>query len=141
MTNKIISIKLIGDNNYIDFQFDDGENMVGEINEIIEESGITLENIEYPISAYYIHLESNFGKTLKCGNIISTFFTALKSRVNNSIIVVDFDNIEEVSENFCAQYYKYILNTNNKIITINQNIDVSNIVANFILLNIDILEM
>lgn len=132
-------IRILIDSNKVKLKFMEDEEVSTEINALIENSGVTLQNIEYPIPVYYLVLVENFGTTMKCGNVINTFFTAIKEQIKNSIIVIDFNGIEEVSENFCAQYCKYILNTNNKILTINQDINVSNIFANFVLTNIDTL--
>ena len=41
-------------------------------------------------------------------------------------IAFDFDGVLEVSQNFVDVYTKYLLETKNKVITINQNNDVSN---------------
>ena len=132
--------RLLLDSNNFKLRFEEDEDVTTEINALVENSGVTLQNVEYPIPAYYLILKDNFGETLKCGNVINTFFTAIKEQIKNSIILIDFDGVYEVSDNFCAQYCKYILNTNNKILTINQNINVSNIFANFILTNIDTLD-
>ena len=134
------TIRLLIDSNNVKLRFEEDEEVTTEINALVENSGVTLQNVEYPIPVYYLILKDNFGETLKCGNVINTFFTAIKEQIKNSIIVIDFEDIDEVSDNFCAQYCKYILNTNNKILTINQNINVSNIFANFILTNIDTLD-
>ena len=122
-------------NNYIEYRLQEDDKLIykNNINAFIEEDGVTIQNIEYPVPAYYVNLYDVYGKTLKCGNIINTFFTALKSQVDNSLIIMDFENIEEISDSFCSQYYKHLLTTKNKIITINQNINVSNIFAEFVL--------
>lgn len=130
-------VNVYGNNNYIEYRLQESDELVykKQINSIIEDSGATMQNIEYPFPTYYIHLQNNFGETLDCGNIINTFFNALKAQVDGTVIIIDFDGIIEISNNFCAQYCKYLLTTKNKIININQNTDVTNIFGQFILMN------
>lgn len=121
--------------NYIEFRVMEDDNLIykSEINSIIPDSAMSVQNIEFPIPSYYLNLKDFFGTTLFCGNIVNTFFTILKSQIDNCVIIVDFNEIEEISTNFCSQYYKYLLTTKNKIITINQNTNVSNMFAQFVL--------
>lgn len=128
---------LIADDNYVEYRLQEDDTLVykTQINYFEEKSGVTIQNIEYPVPGYYINLNKQFGQTLKCGNIIATFFTVLKSKIDNVLLIIDFNGIEEVSSNFCSEYYKYLLTTKNKVITINQNINVSNIFADFVLRN------
>ena len=128
---------IIKDNNKIRYRFLEEDSLIqkSEINHIEEKDAITLQNIEYPIPAYYVNLYSLFGDTINCGNVINTFFTLLKSKIDNVVLVIDFIGIKEVSENFCSHYYKYLLITKNKVITINEAINVSNIFAEFVLNN------
>lgn len=136
MTDTILTpLDVIMNDNYIEYRLQESDKVIykNNINAFIEKDGVTVQNIEYPVPAYYVNLYSIYGKTLKCGNIINTFFAALKSKVDNSLIIIDFEEVEEVSDSFCSQYYKHLLTTKNKIITINQNINVSNIFAEFVL--------
>lgn len=134
-----------------------GENKMGyqvEKNKFELETGLTISNIELPIPAYLITLSAyaasnefenglsaNLGTTLSCGNVIDNLFLSLKSKIDNVVLIVDFDGITEVSENFCKQYLQYLLTTKNKVITINQNINVSNTFSSYILSNIEIQEL
>lgn len=128
---------LIADSNYVEYRLQEDDTLVykTQINYFNKNNGVTIQNIEYPVPGYYINLNTQFGSTLKCGNIITSFFTLLKSKIDNVLLIVDFDGIEEVSDSFCSEYYKYLLTTKNKVITINQNVNVSNIFANFVLRN------
>ena len=54
----------------------------------------------------------------------------------NANIVIDFKNVEELSENFYKSYTKILLNTSNKIISINLNTRLTNDYGNFIKRNI-----
>lgn len=130
-------VNVYANDNYIEYRLQESDELVykKQINSVIEDSGATMQNIEYPFPTYYIHLKNNFGETLDCGNIINTFFNALKAQIDGVVIVVDFDDVIEISSNFCSQYCKYLLTTKNKIININQNTDITNIFAQFIITN------
>lgn len=131
----LIPLNVVMDGNYIEYRLQEDAKLVyrNNINAFLENDGVTVQNIEYPVPGYYINLYNVYGETLKCGNIINTFFTALKSTVDNALIIIDFKDVKEISDSFCAQYYKHLLTTKNKIITINQDINVSNIFAEFVL--------
>lgn len=133
----LIPLNVEINDNYIEYRLQEGDELVykSEINNIVPNSGITMENVEYPVPAYYINLADVYGETLRCGNIINTFFAALKSQIDNTVIIMDFQGIKEISDSFCSQYYKHLLTTKNKIIIINQSINVSNMFAQFVLTN------
>lgn len=144
------------DNRFVYIRFEGGNNVAFQVdrNKFETESGLTISNIDFPVPVYLVSLSSaadsaNFegsivgtsGTTLECGNVIENLFATLKSQVDNVILIVDFDKITNVSENFCKLYMQYLLTTNNKVITINQNIDVSNVFSNYVLSNIEIKEL
>jgi len=107
-----------------------------DINSFIEESGVTIQNISFPIEGYYVNL-GDISKKFICGNIMENFFIELKKNdVVNSLLVINFDGVTELSESFFKSYTKILLETSNKIITINMNTELSNSFANFILTNI-----
>lgn len=107
-----------------------------DINSFVEETGVTIQNVNFPIEGYYIRL-SEIGKTFICGNIIENLFIELKkNEVENSLLVLDFDGVEELSDNFFKGYTKILLQTSNKVITINMNTGLSNGFSSFILSNI-----
>lgn len=138
---------------FINYQ---GGNMEYKVtkNNFEQQTGLTVSNIETPIPAYLISLSAyadsndienslaaNMGETLSCGNVVDNLFLSLKSKIDNVILIIDFDGITEVSENFCKQYMQYLLTTKNKVITINQSVNVSNIFGAYILDNIDVQEL
>lgn len=112
-----------------------------DINSFVTESGVTIQNVSFPIKkAYYINL-SNISKTLICGNIIENLFLELqKNNVENSLLVVDFNGVKELSKSFYEGYTKVLLQTSNKIITINMDTQLSNEFSAFVLSNIQEVE-
>ena len=107
-----------------------------DINSFVENTGITIQNISFPIKGYYINL-SEISTTFVCGNILENIFYELqKDNIENSLIIMNFDDVEELSENFVKEYTKILLQTSNKIITINMNTELSNQFSFFILSNI-----
>ena len=99
----------------------------GDVNKLVENSGLTVKNIIFPITnSFYIKL-ADVGSSFVCGNIIQNLNLELKkNNINNSIIVIDFEGIEKLSENFYRTYAKILLETSNKIITINMNTQITN---------------
>lgn len=109
-----------------------------DVNKFVKESGLTIENVVFPIEVegFYIKL-SAFSKTFSCGNVIENLFMEIKkNNMDNSLFVIDFDGVEEVTKNFYKIYTKILLETSNKIITINMDTNLSNEFSNFIIENI-----
>lgn len=133
----MIPIILTKENNKIIFKTEIEEMVYKtDINSFIEESGVTIKNISFPIEGYYINLGDISSKFI-CGNLMENFFIELKKNdVTNSLLVINFENVEELSESFFKSYTKILLETTNKIITINMNTELSNSFSNFILTNI-----
>lgn len=125
---KIIPLKYVLDNEFINFQYLESDNMVyqSKKNIFVKNSGLTISNPQDKIPAYLIQMVE-FGENLICGNIINNILITLSQNdIDGVIILIDFEGVLEVSENFVKAYTKYLLETKNKIITINQNSDVSN---------------
>lgn len=132
----LIPLDVVMNDNFVEYRLEDGKLVYkSEVNYLAPDSGMVVENIEFPVPAYYVKLSDAFGVKLDCGNVVTTFFTAIKSVFDNRIIIIDFEDIDSVSNNFCKEYYKYLLTTKNKVITINQSVNVSNVFARFILSN------
>ena len=102
-----------------------------DVNSFVKDTGVTVKNISFPIKGHFIRLK-NLGDTFVCGNILTNFFVELKKEINNDLIIIDFDGVEEISENFLKNYTKILLESSNKIITINMNTALSNDFARFI---------
>ena len=125
----LIPLKYTFDNEIIIFQYLDGDNVVykNKKNRFIKESGLTISNPHPPIPAYMVRLSEEFGDRLLCGNVINNILILLaQNDVDGIILLIDFDGVLEVSQNFVDAYTKYLLETKNKVITTNQNNDVSN---------------
>jgi len=124
----MIPLQYTFDNDFIYFQYLEGDNMVykAKKNIFVENSGLTIENPKDEIPAYLINM-SDFGTSLLCGNVLNNILVILtQNDIDGIILIIDFDGILEVSENFVKEYTKYLLQTKNKVITINQNTEVSN---------------
>ena len=107
-----------------------------DINSFVEESGLTIQNINFPIEGYYVKV-ADLGDKVTCGNLIENAFIELQNEgVSNTLIVVDFIEVEQLSESAMKSYTKILLQSSNKIITINMDTSVSNGFSSFILQNI-----
>jgi hypothetical protein len=101
-------------------------------NKFIVESGLTIENPDVNIPAYLLPLDQ-WGTSLRCGHIIDNIVGQLKNvGLENIILIVDFKNIVDISEEFCSQYFNFMLTTKSKIININQNTNINNIFVSYI---------
>lgn len=109
-----------------------------DVNAFLEETGLTVQNIKFPLESdkiTYIVL-SNAGKTFRCGNILENIFLVLKKNIKNEIIVIDFLGVEEVSDYFLEKYTKFLLETSNKVLTINMSLSISNAFSTYIYNNL-----
>lgn len=144
------------DNNYVYIRFegDDTIEYTVERNKFEKETGLTISNISAPIPVYLISLSqyavsADFDesivvtnkKELNCGDIVDNLFLALQTKIDNVILVVDFEGVDKISENFCKQYLQYLLTTKNKVISINQSTNVSNMFGYYVLQNVEIQEL
>ena len=111
------------------------DELTEEINCIVSEQGIIVKNIVFPIkkeNIKKINMSEISSGNLQCGKIIDNINLAIKQSNDNLIIVCDFSEIKEISENFCKLWAKLLLETKAKIIPINMSIWVSTIISNFI---------
>lgn len=108
-----------------------------DVNSFESDSGLTINNVDFgnELKGYYINLRE-ISDTFICGNIIDTLAIGIKLEYDNSLLIFDFDGVEEVGNSFLESYTKFLLETSNKIITINMNISVSNSFSSFIKTNI-----
>ena len=101
-------------------------------NQFIKNSGLTIKNPSEDIPVYLFPL-NQWGSSLICGNLIENLNARLKQlELENIILIMDFDGIKEISENFCEQYFKFLLTTVSKVININQNTSINNTFVNYI---------
>ena len=132
------SVKIFIDNKKIIIKTGDGSVVYStDINSFEENSGVTIHNIRFPITGYYINLK-DISKTFNCGTFIDNLDIELEKEGKGFLIVVDFDEVEELSEKFLESYTKFLLKTSYKVITINMDISLTNGFGNFIRKNIRI---
>lgn len=132
LTGEYIHIKFIGDDNIV---FEEKQNIFNT------NTGLTIDNVHPQIPVYYVSI-ADFGEKLLCGNIIDNINIALLyNNIDNIILVIDFEGVLQINESFCEEYLKYLLETKNKVITINQNIEVSNAFASYVIDNIETSEI
>ena len=121
-------------NNLIQFRYIGSDKIIHQtqLNQFIENTGLTIKNPSPGIAAYGIEL-NNWGSSLICGHIVDNINGRLQELgLDNIILIVDFNGITEVSENFCEQYFNFLLTTSSKIININQNTSINNAFASYI---------
>ena len=111
-----------------------------DINSFIADSGVTIKNIVFPIESskvYYLPLGS-LNKTFVCGNLFSNIMLELERvEEKNRIVIIDFDDVDEVSAAFLSTYTKFLLETSDKVITINMNMAISNDFGSYVISNIN----
>ena len=103
-----------------------------QINQFIENNGVTIQNPTTNIPVYRLPL-NQWGSSLICGNIINNINVTLKKQnLENIILIMDFDNITEISESFCEEFFRFILSTKSKVININQNTSINSTLVSYI---------
>ncbi len=111
-----------------------------DINNFMADSGVTIKNVVFPIESskvYYLPLGS-LNKTFVCGNLFSNIMLELeRAEEKNRIVIIDFNDVEEVSSAFLSTYTKFLLETSDKVITINMNTSISNDFGSYVLSNIN----
>jgi len=111
-----------------------------DINSFMADSGVTVKNVVFPIESskvYYLPLGS-LNKTFVCGNLFSNIMLELERvEEKNRIVIIDFNDVEEVSSAFLSTYTKFLLETSDKVITINMNTSISNDFGSYVLSNIN----
>ena len=137
---KMIPVNVVIKNNDIIFRTGDDKVVYkSDINSFLENTGVTIQNVVFPLSStkvYYLPL-SAIGKEFVCGNLFSNILLELeREEEKNRIIIVDFQDVKEVSAAFLSTYTKFLLETSDKIITINMNLAISNDFASYVLSNI-----
>lgn len=130
-------------NNVINFRYIGSDKIIYQTqpNQFLENTGLTVKNPDVNIPVYGIELKQ-WGTSLLCGHIIDNINgRLLEAGLSNVILIVDFNGIVEISENFCEQYFKFLLTTPSKIININQNTSINNTFVSYINGIIDYQEM
>lgn len=130
--DSLITFRYIGDDKII---------YKTQVNQFLPNTGLTIKNPSINIPVYGVRLNT-WGSSLLCGSLIENINGRLQEAgLNNIILIVDFSGITEVSENFCEQYFNFLLTTPSKIININQNTSINNAFVSYINSVIDVQEM
>lgn len=113
----------------------DLDDLTQQVNSISPNTGITVNNVIFPIDGYKISI-NEISTNLECGKVIDNLYLFTKQNLDESILVCDFTDVETVSENFCKSWTKLLLQTKCKIIPINMNPMVSKTLSLFVESNI-----
>ena len=134
-----------------------GDSIVQTINTFQKNTGVTIANPQFDIPAYVLQLKL-FGTNLICGNVIENLIGYLKNvDVKNAtylnkddiykfekivyreiVLIIDFDEVIDVSTNFLEEYTKFLLSTKSKVLSINQNTNIINAFSDYVISIIDI---
>ena len=113
--------------NWITFKYqgDDDITFQTQKNLFQENTGLTIANPDVDIPVYGLRL-NQFGTSIICGHIIDNIIGELKGAgLENIILIVDFTDIVEISESFCEQYFRFLLTTKSKVISIHQHTNIN----------------
>ena len=139
----LIPVDIDTKDNFIVFRYEGSDDIIYKTkrNSFEENTGLTILNPDFNIPAYVIGL-SEFGTSIMCGHIIDNIIGYLKnSDLENILLIVDFSGVVEISESFSEEYIKFILSTKSKVISINQNTNISNAISEYVESIIDIQEV
>lgn len=129
--------------NFINFKHVGSDNIIAKTkrNLFEEESGLVILNPDINIPAYLLSL-SQFGTNIDCGHIIDNIVGYLKNaEMENILLVIDFEDVIDISESFAEQYIKFLLSTKSKVLSINQNTNINIAISSYVESIIDIQEM
>lgn len=136
-------IKVDFEENFILFRYIGDDNVIYKTqkNSFQEDTGLTISNPDINIPAYVLRL-SNYGTSIICGHIIDNIIGYLKNaELENILLIMDFQDVIEISENFAEQYLKFLLSTKSKVLSIHTNTNINNVLSAYIESIIDIQEV
>lgn len=136
-------IKVDFEENFILFRYIGDDKLIYKTqkNSFQENTGLTISNPDINIPAYVLQL-SNFGTSIICGHIIDNIVGYLKNaELENILLIIDFQDVVEISENFAEQYLKFLLSTKSKVLSIHTNTNINNALSAYIESIIDIQEV
>lgn len=124
----MIPVKVSVNKNQIVFRTGDDKVVYEtDVNTFLENTGITVKNVRIPFSSeriFYIPLV-DLGETLNCGRSFENAIFELEREEYSGLLIIDFSDITEVSQQFFKKYTQFLLETSNKVITINMNTEIS----------------
>ena len=138
---RTVNIEL--DDNFILFKCEGDDDLIYKTQKNIfqKETGLTISNPDINIPAYVIQL-AEYGTSIMCGHIIDNIIGYLKNAdLENILLIVDFQGVIEISENFVEQYLKFLLSTKSKVLSIHTNTNINNIFSAYVESIIDIQEV
>lgn len=136
-------IKIELEDSFINFKYFGSDSIIAKTQKNLfeKETGLTILNPDINVPAYLIQL-SQFGTNIECGHIIDNIVGYLKNAdLENILLIIDFQDIIDISESFSEQYIKFLLSTKSKVLSINQNTSINNTLSQYIESFIDIQEM
>ena len=111
-----------------------------DTNAFLENTGMTIKNIRLPLiseKVFYLKLNDE-ASIFTCGNSLNNILLEVEKEISNGVLIIDFDGVEEISSYFLKKYTQFLLETSNKVITINMNTSISYDFGLFISANIKI---
>lgn len=136
-------IKIELEDSFINFKYLGSDSIIAKTQKNLfeKETGLTILNPDINVPAYLIQL-SQFGTNIECGHIIDNIVGYLKNAdLENILLIIDFQDVIDISESFSEQYIKFLLSTKSKVLSINQNTSINNTLSQYIESFIDIQEM
>lgn len=130
----IVPMKVDFEDNFINFRYEGSDSISYKTQKNLfeEETGLTISNPDVDIPAYAIPLR-NYGTHIECGHIIDNIIGFLRSSdIENVLLIIDFSEVIDVSNNFIREYIKFILSTKSKVISINQNTNINNAISQYV---------
>lgn len=128
------SVNIELEDNFILFRYEGSDDIIYKTQKNLfeENTGVTISNPDIDIPAYLLSL-SQYGTSIMCGHIIDNIIGYLKNaELENILLIVDFADVIEISNSFAEQYTKFILSTKSKVISINQNTNITNVLSAYI---------
>ena len=128
------SVNIELEDNFILFRYEGSDDIIYKTQKNLfkENTGVTISNPDIDIPAYLLSL-SQYGTSIMCGHIIDNIIGYLKNaELENILLIVDFTDVIEISNSFAEQYTKFILSTKSKVISINQNTNITNVLSAYI---------
>lgn len=129
--------------NFVLFKYEGDDEVIYKTQKNIfqKETGVTISNPDINIPAYMLSL-ANYGTSIMCGHIIDNIIGYLKNaELEDILLIIDFQGVIEISENFAEQYLKFVLSTKSKVLSIHTNTNINNVFSEYIENIIDVQEV
>lgn len=130
----ITPIRIEFEDSFINFKYEGSDDILYKTQKNLFEKnmGVIITNPEFDIPAYVINLQQ-FGTDIICGHIIDNLIGYLKNaELEEILLIINFYGVTSISENFCEEYVKFLLSTKSKVLSINQNTSINNVLSDYI---------